>query len=239
MKIAIAMAYDDSDRWGIAYNNLGDISADNKKDYAEKWGYDFVVQRKKQDKEREMHWAKISTLIDILPNYDWIFWTDADSLVMNFNKRIEEHLDDEYDVIFNKDANGLNTGHFFIKSSDWSIDFLKKCYKIYPPPKIFANGMYHTWQDQGAIRTYLTRHPESKSRTKLCNQKEFNCYLHNFEHGDFILHFAGGKGNDYKLAMMKKYLGLVIKVSNVDDDRKLLFYSSLKKIKQAIEKLMC
>ena len=51
MKIAIAMAYDDSDRWGIPYNNLGDISADNKKGYAEKWGYDFVVQREKRIKK--------------------------------------------------------------------------------------------------------------------------------------------------------------------------------------------
>jgi len=205
------MAYDDSDRWGIAYSRLGDISAENKKAYAEKWGYDFVVQRERIDKNREMHWAKITTLIDVVPRYDWVFWTDADSLVMNYEKKIDEHLDDRYDVIFNEDENGLNSGHFFIKNTQWSLDFLRESYSIYPPPKIYANGMYHTWQDQGAMRTYLTRHPESQSRVKLCDQKEFNCYIHNYEDGDFILHFAGGKGNDYKLEMMQKYLRLVRK----------------------------
>lgn len=215
MKIALAMAYDDSDRWGIAYNRLGDISAANKKGYAEKWGYDLVVQREKKDPEREMHWAKISTLIEILPGYDWVFWTDADSLVMNYNKKIEQHLDDSYDVIFNQDANGLNTGHFFVRNSAWSLAFLKECYTICPPPRIFANGMYHTWQDQGAIRTYLDRHPESLSRIKLCSQKDFNCYVDCFEHGDFILHFAGGNGNDYKLAMMKKFSRQVIGARDV------------------------
>ena len=120
------MAYDDSDRHGIPYNRLGDLSAKNKEDYAQKWGYDLIVEREKKDKDREMHWAKLSTLIDILPNYDWVFWTDADSLVMNYQKRLEGFIDDNYSVIFNEDVNGLNTGHFFIQSSQWCLDFLKE-----------------------------------------------------------------------------------------------------------------
>ena len=210
MKIALAMAYDNSSRHGIPYHQLGDMSAENKKAYAQRWGYDLIVQRKKKDRRREMHWAKLSTLIDILPRYDWVFWTDADSLVMNYGKKLEDYIDNDCSVIFNEDINGLNSGHFFIRNSKWCVDFLRECYEIYPPPKIFANGTFHTWQDQAAIRTYIMRHPECSSRIKLCAQKEFNCYPSNYTPGDFILHFAGGRGNDYKLTMMQKYLGRVI-----------------------------
>ena len=133
----------------------------------------------------------------------------------------------------------MNTGHFFIKNSAWSLAFLKECYGIYPPPVIFANGMYHRWQDQGAIRTYIDRHPEFLSKIKLCSQRDFNSYVDCFEHGDFILHFAGGNGNGYKLAMMKKFSRQVIRPRDGDGDRKPYFYGCLKKTKRAIEKLQC
>ena len=90
MKIALAMAYDNSSRHGVPYDQLGDLSASNKKRYAGRWGYDLVIERDKKDAKREMHWAKLTTLLDVLPRYDWVFWTDADSLVMNFGKKIQE-----------------------------------------------------------------------------------------------------------------------------------------------------
>ena len=47
--------------------------------------------------------------------YEWLHWVDLDTLFMNLKRSPIEFLDPNYDIHVAKDANGLNTGSFYVR----------------------------------------------------------------------------------------------------------------------------
>lgn len=86
---------------GEAYQDAVQLGIENKKAYCEKHGYDFFCGTEILDPERPIPWSKILFIKEILKNssYRWIFWTDADSLIMNFDIPLESLIDDHYEPI--------------------------------------------------------------------------------------------------------------------------------------------
>ncbi len=61
--------------------------------------------------------------------YDWVIWTDADSIILNPDITLESLINDKYDVIFGTFGMGQGargTGHIYVKNSEWSRQFLKE-----------------------------------------------------------------------------------------------------------------
>lgn len=75
--IAIIMSYETE-----YYGELGRISEDDKRQYANKHGYDVFVNYDKLDPGRKPSWFKVLMAQKHLPNYDWIFYVDADTIIM-------------------------------------------------------------------------------------------------------------------------------------------------------------
>jgi len=72
-------------------------------------------------------WQQIIDVRNLLdnPEIKWVFKTDTDSIFTNFDKRLEDFTRKKVDFIFTGDANDIfNGGHFLIKNSKWSRDFL-------------------------------------------------------------------------------------------------------------------
>jgi len=42
-----------------------------------------------------------------LKDFDWVFWMDADSLILNMDVRLESFLDERYDFIVTYDLRGI------------------------------------------------------------------------------------------------------------------------------------
>lgn len=57
-------------------------------------------------------------------------WVDTDTVIMNFETRLESFLDERYDLIISKDFRGLNNGVFFIKNSNWSANLLERWWQL-------------------------------------------------------------------------------------------------------------
>ncbi len=73
-------------------NNIkeyGILSVKNKRKYAKLYGYDLIVCKKILNTNRAVAWGKIIMIKKFLHDYDWVFWTDADSLIMNMNISLE------------------------------------------------------------------------------------------------------------------------------------------------------
>eukprot|EP01094_Clydonella_sp_ATCC50884_P021983 TRINITY_DN4953_c0_g1_i1.p1 TRINITY_DN4953_c0_g1~~TRINITY_DN4953_c0_g1_i1.p1 ORF type:complete len:510 (+),score=120.87 TRINITY_DN4953_c0_g1_i1:168-1532(+) len=120
-KIGIIMAYEK------AYaKKLGPMSKENKEEYGRKHGYDVMVNTSTIVRDRKSSWAKVKMAEWHLPKYDWLFWADTDTLIMNMDVRLEAFIDDRYDIIITKDLNGLNAGVWFIRNTPWSMAFLKR-----------------------------------------------------------------------------------------------------------------
>jgi mannan polymerase II complex MNN10 subunit len=160
----------------------------NKRLYCDRHGYDFHVFKKTLDSSRPPTWSKFLAVSKLLSSYDWVFCTDADSLVMNPTIRMDSFLDEKYDMVVGSDHNGINTGHLFIKRSDWSFDFLDRCQE----QTQFIGVQSEMCDEQGAFR-----HLYEADKIKTLPQRQINSYRSGhgvvegeFQFGDFIIHFA-------------------------------------------------
>lgn len=185
---------------GKDYEKLVAPGLENKRLYCKKQGYDFICCTERLDPSRPIPWSKIKLLETVLDTkkYDWVFWTDADSVVTNFKIKLESLIDDNFDFILTRDFQNLNSGQFFLKNSDWSKNFLKTVYAH----EEFIN---HMWWEQAAV-IYEYDHNESvRRKTKVHPQRSFNSFSKEvmgswfkgdidavyYQPGDFIIHFAG------------------------------------------------
>ncbi len=191
MKIAVVTLI-----FGANYKEAVRDGIENKRLYCQKYGYDFICGEENLDPSRPIAWSKILLIQKVMknPSYEWIFWTDADSLIMNFNIRLESLIDENFNFIISKDINNINSGEFFIKNTEWSDTFLTSVYSR-------TECIDHIWWENQAIILELEQKPEYASRTKIVPQKLFNSSAYEvirsfrsdalYRKGDFIVHFAG------------------------------------------------
>lgn len=197
----------------------------NNKAYAEKHGYDWREYWDIKDESRPPAWSKIKYIEETLSKgYDWVFWIDADAVIMNDSIDLGKFLDDNYDFILCKDAFSWNTGAWFIKNTPEALELLKQTWEAEEYIDAFL------WE-QGA---FMNKAYESGSRIKVHKQREFNsiaketkeffaegneyeCGTFKFvlnmkqydkgiyEDGDFILHFASinQQGRDMLLKLYR------------------------------------
>jgi hypothetical protein len=127
-KIVIAQFYTSNVSYGYY------TEAVNKK-YCEDKGYTYYCE--KDDAKinnalegRSPTWYKPKLIEDILEKYnpEYILFMDIDAVISNFNKDIEEFIDENYNLTFTEDMSNhsvINAGIFIIKNTEWSKNFLK------------------------------------------------------------------------------------------------------------------
>lgn len=187
IKIAVISLYDKP------YESIGKYGHLNKQKYCLKHDYDFFLYTDKLDNKRKTQWSKIIAIQNHLRSYDWIFWSDADALIMNENIKLESLIDENYNIIITRDCNHINTGNFFIKNCAWSERFLKATYD-----PIYTT--HPAWNDNWAFMQLYDKHPEFKQLIKEVKQRTMNSYLccstkdidAIYQVGDFILHIVSG-----------------------------------------------
>jgi galactosyl transferase GMA12/MNN10 family len=180
-RVTVLTAYDQ------AFAAVGDISRANKECYCRRHGYTFRCRTDQFDASRPPAWSKVLFLLEELAASDWVFWSDADSLVMNSAVPVTWFLDDAYDLIISADCfNGLNTGNFFVKNSAWSRSFLETVYRQ-------EQFIHHPFWENAAVIDLYRRSAEMQRRVLVLPNKLFNAYLtdRTYAPGDFVLHFAG------------------------------------------------
>lgn len=112
--------------------NYRNYTIDNSKQYCDRHGYDFILYEDKIDEDAAVISNKTLTAIRNIGSYDWILMKDADSLFYNFDYRIEEYIDNDYNYIasWSKVKSMVNLGHLLIKCSTQVEIELKRIYNI-------------------------------------------------------------------------------------------------------------
>lgn len=134
-KIAF-LTYEDRNEEYIKMHNS------NVKLYCDKWGYEYIhVSQNK--KNISPYWYKIFLIKDLLEkDYDYVFWLDSDTAIMNFNVDLGDDILNNYDSdIFvgsdNIKYDIVNAGLFIIRNSeigkefinDWIAEYKQYCEK--------------------------------------------------------------------------------------------------------------
>lgn len=181
---------------GDEYKNIVQTAVENKRQYCELHGYDFYCGEQSLDPNRPIPWSKILLLLEVMKDssYDWIFWSDADSLIMNLAIPLEDFLDENYKLVISRDPNGLNSGQFFLKNCEYTKQLLTK---VYGHTESIDSLV---WENEAFVSEYVNDE-NLRAKTKVVPQRLFNSYPQElfgttynltaiYQPGDFILHFA-------------------------------------------------
>ena len=157
----------------------------------------------------------IQKLLYNYPEYSWLMWCDADTLITNFNTKIESFLDDKYHFIIASVFNGINAGIFCIRNSKEGRAYIDNMLR-------YRSYFMH---EQDFIIKTLDMY---KNIIKIVPQKTFNSFcfsdgLHTdapsskdtfglegqWAPGDFLMHWPGST-TDRRIELAKKYLDKVM-----------------------------
>lgn len=181
----------------------------NKTRYCAKHNYPFHFYTESLDTSRPIPWSKVLIILEIFekhPECDYVFWTDADSLIMNDSIKLSRYIDKRYNIVSGTDFNGINTGQFLIRNCEWSKEFLLR---VYANEKWINNG----WWEQASVMDLLRNNHSDRKQVKLLKQRTMNSYAPDlyenryvrYHEGDFIIHFAGVRGKALQDLMYKYY----------------------------------
>jgi hypothetical protein len=120
-----------------------------------------------------------------LPNYDWVFWSDTDSLILRGDIRLEEFVDDNYDLVICHEDVGMglyniNVGQMMFKNTEWSMSFLREVWN----QTQFLNDKL---PEQRAM-IHLLWSQDLSDHVLTVTQRRFNSYPLNYRRGDFLIH---------------------------------------------------
>lgn len=221
MKIAILTLVVGND-----YRKAMEPGLQSKRDYASRHGYAFVQGDDSDwDRSRPISWSKLLFILKHLDNYDYIFWSDADVIILNQNLSLEMHiaplLPVTKDLLWTHDAcDHFNGGHMWIRGrSAWVRDFLTRVYAQ-------TDLIYHIWWDNAALIRLYESNPKDAAMIETCRDHWlFNAYMFGknnsaignvermYQHGDFLIHFAGVY-DMWNIYRMMKYMQRMKEMNN-------------------------
>lgn len=218
LKFLVTSCSDDKCHHGPSYNEIAKITDLSKKEYAESHGYDFYSRKEIKLTERASNWERISIFLDYIDKYDWIFYTDCDSMIMNHTIKLENLIDDNFDIIISeterKNLIQTNTGVMLVKCSKWTKDFMN----LLLTDK-YKNYYHENMWEQGAINNEINTDAEIKKHFKITHLRFFNSYYHawhpndNYQHGDFVIHLPG-RSNESRYQIFNELKNHIIKIPN-------------------------
>ena len=182
------------------------VGLDSKRRYCEKWGYDFLLAGDEFESSRPIPWQKIPAILHYLPSYDWIFFSDGDSIIMNYDTKLESFLNDDLVLTFDKentfdkehgtDENlagsiTLKTGHMIARNCLWTQKFLKLAYDL---QKINPSLNYGNWEQDSIGHLLNINIFDCWEHIATKPIRSFNSLRNFYQEGDFLIHFCGYRG---------------------------------------------
>lgn len=201
MKICIQLLYTQS------WLDLAKISVPNIVSYCKRRNYDWNVQCSIDPYDAFEKIRQIKNQFDS-GTADVVMSMDCDAMITNYLKKIEDLIEGDEKLYLSKDYNGINTGVFIIKNSEWSKMFLSSLLEKKGLPNIHC--------EQDAIVGFINENKDATKEIKILPQNQINSYNYSlykeippqshddgdFRLGDFVIHFPGISMNE-RLKMMK------------------------------------
>lgn len=194
MRFLVYTHHNDEIHEGASFREIGELTLPSKRAYAAKHGYDFVCEDSFDYDKVPRRFERVTMALERWNQYDWMFYTDADAIITNPDVRLEDLIDENYDLITTVDDTcskfiNINNGVMLFKCSDWT----KALFERINVPH------YHNqpWLSQQALIDFY-QEPETVAHIKLTPWIFFNSLWHsaysdhNWRPGDFVLHACGG-----------------------------------------------
>lgn len=200
MRILVYTGYDNNPR----YREMGDYSSGNKLIYSQKHNYSFLCERSYEGYNRNISWFKIKRIMDEMFKYDWIFWSDADSLIANLDIKIEDIInlpgkDSTHVMVPEREELKIPSGDKFFVVSDDEWANLGPCLggfliKSCPIAYKFLQDIYNTtefeegpWWDQHAAHKFWKQDRDYSAGLKVVSRVFLNSFS-DYKPNAFMIH---------------------------------------------------
>lgn len=179
--------------------------------YCKKYGYDYIYIAKNTT-GISPYWYKVFLVKDLLEkDYDYVFWLDSDTAIMNFNIDLGDDILDKYDSdIFvgsdNIKYDVVNAGLFIVRNSKIGREFIDDWIGAYKPYCEKGNGSLRgRWAmscyEQGHLNKLI--YEKYSKYTSFLDKTLFQNNNDCFE-DVFVMHYYGGdkkkRGNCFRKA---------------------------------------
>lgn len=184
------------------YQPLADITwFQNKKEYCERHGYAAVHEiLTVHGHGGQMHKVDfINRMLHDPANYEWVWWTGCDLMITNMTTKMEDKVDDNYQMILATDCNGFNSDSILIKNSPESKEYWGMIRDV--------TATLH-WHWEGEQKAIKDSYPNYKKQIKVVPQRDINSYDYNiygdrykpydflgtngqWQHGDWVIQWPG------------------------------------------------
>ncbi len=169
--------------------------------------YDYIAFTEKLD-DRPAAWSKLPALLRAMASgrYEWLFWMDADALIMNHTIRLESMLDERADLLIATGPNGsINSGCFLLKCTQKSLEFLHMVYDR-------TDYLNHRNWEQAAMKHVLDRGLSSLT-VRFIPPRSINSRISGdpdwrYQPGDFVIHLPGLSNPERVHQVNKLLLGM-------------------------------
>lgn len=196
---------------GEQYSEAVRFGTKSKQTYCQQHGYDLIIATEhitsayghETTYPRHPAWTKISLAAKYLPQYDYIFFCDADTIIMNPSISLESLLNENYDLsICARDFDRpdpfmtMNSGVWFLKNSENSCNFLRN---VWLEGDNEHNSIQANWE-QDAILQLLRRSYSLQGKFPLdilfLESRYMNAKPQQYQKGDFLVHFCQIHGGE-------------------------------------------
>jgi len=186
-QIAVVSAATDNLPWR-------EMTAHNHAVYCERHGYKYKHRQLAEQSPGSAAWAKLEAVSETLDEAEFVMWIDSDAVFMRHDQRLEDFWDGVTPALFFKDnINGLNSGVFFVRRCEQSIEFLEAWQsRRKTDQKWWENGALIEIEKAGELIGMTLPHRIANSHPHLRD-----CW----QRGDFIAHLTALKP-DVRMAFL-------------------------------------
>ncbi|KAF2206506.1 glycosyltransferase family 34 protein [Cercospora zeae-maydis SCOH1-5] len=210
----------------------------NKNRYAAKHGYDIIWDFEKNNNYFK-DWDRLKAMEKVIRgklegenSYEWIWWTDYDSIITNSSIKLENLVDDaltgiedparrpEIDIIMTPDCWPMNSGSLLVRATKWSLEWIKEMWRQKEVEG--TEGNMRSLQDclRDMVLNNLHNIAQKGMFVKQYKMNAFPPEIHCVEDdrfwqpGDFMIHMAGAWAHvheeDPTGLLLRKYAPLAV-----------------------------
>jgi hypothetical protein len=152
------------------------------------------------------------------PELEWLWWTGCDLMITNFTIKIEDKIDNNYNMVIATDCNGFNADSILIRNNEESREYWKMISDVLP-------GLYWHWE--GEQKIIKDTYPNHKKKIKVVPQRDINSYNYDtyggryqpIDHlgtdgtwhpGDWVIQWPG-LDLDYRIKLAEYYTQQIVR----------------------------
>lgn len=189
---------------GDEFREVTKYSLRTKIDYCVRHNLDLIADSSFYDDTRPPAWSKIRLMEHTLHDYDYLWWIDADTYIMNpsippSHFLINNRLYHDKEMLVSHDWKMTNTGVWILKNTEFCRTFLRD---IYQQDHLVDHG---NWEQTAFIELYEKNVYDAQSKIQNIYHLDFNSYWFNYEWGHFLIHFCGCRKLPALRLMMESY----------------------------------